>query len=88
MDRHIQSMHERDSRDNKSQNRYQLHVLRQRTDAYGLSRSRDKRGVVVKRELKPYTMCLHTSAGGGRENMWILVVEIYEDTDLRDERQK
>lgn len=31
---------------------------------YGVSRSRDKKGNVVKREFKDYVMCLHTSCGG------------------------
>ena len=45
---------------------------------YGLSRNRDKHGNIVKRELKDYVMCLHTCIGGGRENMWVLVVEVYD----------
>jgi len=49
--------------------------------AYGLSRSRDKKGKIVKRDLKPYTMCLHTCVGGGRETMWVLVVEVYEEEE-------
>lgn len=51
-------------------------------NAYGVSRSRDKSGKVVKRELKDYTMCIHASIGGGRENMWVLIAEEYEDTDI------
>jgi len=51
------------------------------TNAYGLSRTRDEKGKVIKRDLKPYTMCLHTQLGGGRENMWVLVAEEYEDDD-------
>ena len=46
-------------------------------DAYGLSRTRDKHGDVVKRRLNPWVNCLHTQMGGGRENMYVLVVEIY-----------
>ena len=45
---------------------------------YGLSRTRDCRGRIVKRDLRPYTMCLHTCVGGGRETMWVLVVELYD----------
>ena len=45
---------------------------------YGVSRSRDKKGNVVKREFKDYVMCLHTSCGGGRENMMVLIAEVYE----------
>lgn len=32
--------------------------------AYGVSRSRDKKGVIVKRDIRDYTMCLHTCVGG------------------------
>jgi hypothetical protein len=46
---------------------------------YGLSRSRDKKGRIVKRNLVPYTMCLHTCAGGGRDTMMVLVVEVDEE---------
>lgn len=52
------------------------------TDTYiieevcGLSRSRDKSGKVVKRNLNPYVNCLHTGIGGYcRENMEVFVVE-------------
>ena len=34
---------------------------------YGVSRSRDKKGRIVKREFKDYTMCIHASVGGGVE---------------------
>lgn len=33
---------------------------------YGVSRSRDKKGRIVKREFKDYTMCVHASVGGGQ----------------------
>lgn len=42
---------------------------------WGLSRTRDRKGKVVRRLLKPYVMCIHTDAGAGRENMWILIAE-------------
>lgn len=32
---------------------------------YGVSRTRDKSGKVIKRELKDYVMCIHASVGGG-----------------------
>ena len=47
--------------------------------AYGLSRSRDKHGNIVKRTCNPYVNCLHASCGGGYETMWVLIVEVYED---------
>lgn len=51
-------------------------------EIYGLSRSRDKKGKVVKRSLNPYVNCLHTQMGGGRLNMAVLVIEIYgQETD-------
>lgn len=46
---------------------------------YGVSRSRDKKGKIVKREFKDYIMCVHASVGGGRESMWVLVAEVYEE---------
>ena len=45
---------------------------------YGVSRSRDKKGRIVKREFKDYTMCIHAQVGSGRENMWVLIAEVYE----------
>lgn len=45
-------------------------------EVYGLSRSRDKQGNVVKRNLNPYVNCLHTQMGGGRLNMAVLVIEV------------
>ena len=35
-----------------------------RINKYGVSRSRDKKGRIVKREFKDYTMCIHASVGG------------------------
>ena len=46
---------------------------------YGVSRSRDKKGRIVKREFKDYTMCIHASVGGGRETMLVLIAEVYEE---------
>ena len=46
---------------------------------YGVSRSRDKKGKIVKREFKDYTMCIHAQVGGGRKNMWVLIAGVYED---------
>ena len=57
---------------------------------YGVSRSRDKKGKIVKRELKDYTMCVHAQVGGCRESMWVLVAEVYEehDTDMCNKGEK
>jgi hypothetical protein len=46
-------------------------------EIYGLSRSRDKKGKVVRRSLNPYVNCLHTQVGGARENMEVYVIEVY-----------
>ena len=46
---------------------------------YGVSRSRDKKGRIVKREFKDYTMCIHASVGVGRETMLVLIAEVYEE---------
>ena len=46
---------------------------------YGVSRSRDKKGKIVKREFKDYTMCIHAQVGAGRENMWVLIADVYEE---------
>lgn len=50
-----------------------------RTSAYGISRSRDKKGIIVERPVNDYVNCIHTMVNGGRENMWVLVMERYED---------
>ena len=49
-------------------------------NAYGLSRSRDRKGKVIKRNLNPFVNCIHTMAGGGWDTMEILVVEVYEES--------
>ena len=53
---------------------------------YGLSRTRDKKGDIIKRSLHDWVNCLHASCGGGYETMLILVVEVYENTVVRNER--
>lgn len=47
-------------------------------EIYGLLRSRDKSGKVVKRSLNDYINCLHTQVGSARDNMEVYVVEVYE----------
>lgn len=49
-----------------------------RTNCYGVSRTRDKKCHIVKRELKDYVMCIHAQVGG---NMMVLVAEEYETED-------
>lgn len=53
--------------------------------AYGLSRSRDKKGKVVSRSLNPYVNCLHTQVGSARDNMEVYVVEVYEQAVDEDD---
>lgn len=43
---------------------------------YGLSRTRNRQGEIVRRTLKPIVNCLHASCGGGYETMQVLVVEV------------
>ena len=47
-------------------------------EIYGLSRSRDKKGNVVSRNVNPYVNCIHTQVGGGRDNMQCYIIEIEE----------
>lgn len=42
--------------------------------AFGISRTRDAKGVIVKRELRGWVNCIHTMAGSGWETMEILVL--------------
>ena len=53
--------------------------MRNVSDVYGLSRSRDRKGNIVKRNLNDVVNCLHASCGGGWEDMWVLVVEVYDE---------
>lgn len=46
-------------------------------NAYGISRTRDKKGKIIKQEPKDWTMCVHTMCGGGWETMAVLVLEVY-----------
>lgn len=45
---------------------------------YGLSRSMDKKGNIVKRNLNDVVNCIHTNTGSGSKTMEILIVEVYE----------
>lgn len=51
-------------------------------EIYGLSRSRDKKGKVVKRSLNDYVNCLHTQVGSARDNMEVYVIEIYDGQEV------
>jgi hypothetical protein len=50
-------------------------------DAYGISRTRDKKGVIIKQTTLPWVNCIHRNCGGGWKTMEILVLEVYEDKD-------
>ena len=43
---------------------------------YGLSRTRNRKGEIIRRTLKPVVNCLHASCGGGYETMQVLIVEV------------
>ena len=55
-----------------------------RRNAFGLSRSRDSKGVIVDRPINRYVNCIHASVGGGYESMWVLVLEIYAENNDRE----
>lgn len=57
----------------------------ERSDAYGVSRTRDRKGVIVKRDVRDWVNCVHTMCGGGWETMEVLVLEVYESDKLRSE---
>ncbi len=44
---------------------------------FGLSRTRDRNGKIVKRNLKPWVNCIHTPAGW--ETMQVLIVELEDE---------
>lgn len=51
-------------------------------EIFGVSRNRDKKGKVVKRNLNPYVNCIHTLTGSARDNMEVYVMEVeYEETE-------
>lgn len=57
-------------------------------EIYGLSRSRDKKGKVVKRSLNDYVNCLHTQVGSARDNMKIYIVEVYVEREAERDCEK
>lgn len=50
-----------------------------KNNVFGLSRSRDSKGIVVDRPVNDYVNRIHTCVGGGRENMWVLVIYVEDD---------
>lgn len=55
---------------------------------YGLSRSRDKTGTVIKRNINPYVNCIHSQTGNARENMEVYVLEIISPKKVIGSTQK
>jgi len=45
--------------------------------AYGISRTRDKKGVIIKQTTLPWVNCIHRNVGGGWKTMEILIFEVY-----------
>lgn len=45
---------------------------------YGLSRSRDKKGNIVKRNLNSVVNTIHTLVGCGWDTMDVIIVEVYD----------
>lgn len=50
--------------------------------AYGISRTRDKKGVIIKQTTLPWVNCIHRNVGGGWKTMEILVLEVYDKIDM------
>lgn len=48
--------------------------------AYGISRTRDKKGVIIKQTTLPWVNCIHTMVGGGHFPC-TGVIEIYDNTE-------
>lgn len=52
-----------------------------RTAAYGVSRTRDKKGEIIKQTTLPWVNCIHRNVGGGWKTMEVLVLEVYGSED-------
>ena len=52
--------------------------MRTLIEAYGVSRTRDKKGVIVKQTTLPWVNCIHTNVGGGWKTMEVLILEVYD----------
>ena len=49
---------------------------------YGLSRTRDKKGEIIKQTTLPWVNCIHTNVGGGWKTMEVLILEVYEENRI------
>lgn len=45
--------------------------------AYGISRTRDRKGAIIKQKTLPWVNCIHTNVGGGWKTMEVLILEVY-----------
>lgn len=45
--------------------------------AYGISRTRDKKGEIIKQTTLPWVNCIHRKVGGGWKTMEVLILEVY-----------
>lgn len=55
---------------------------------YGLSRSRDKHGNIVRRRLMDWVNCIQASVNGGTESRQVLIVEVEDEQDGQDNRSE
>lgn len=56
---------------------------------YGLSRTRNRKGEIIRRTLKPVVNCLHASCGGGGyETMQVLIVEVKINEIVRSDKNE
>lgn len=49
--------------------------------AYGISRTRDRKGAIIKQTTLPWVNCIHTNVGGGWKTMEVLILEVYDKGD-------
>lgn len=59
-----------------------------RMDAYGVSRTRDKKGVIIKQTTLPWVNCIHRNVGGGWKTMEVLILEVYADRELTETEER
>lgn len=55
---------------------------------YGLSRSRDKHGNIVRRRLMDWVNCIQASVNGGTESRQVLIVEVEVEDGQEDNRSE
>lgn len=55
--------------------------------AFGVSRTRDKKGAIIKQTPLPWVNCIHANVGGGWKTMEVLILEVYESEDDSEGRR-